>query len=203
MQVNHLDKLVFNIIPNHRGHVEILEDLRATYQWLNERSKEAEPLLFRRRTESLFLNIDDPSGPWQFVCASRLIFNSPDENERQSVRLFLMAFKDLLISAGALEVRQPVVPEIAISPAEEVLLRWRSSMNYQRRHQCLTDAVFVSADGEKFHVHRTFLATLNEYFRDLFCGSLRESGPASTENPMTVSLEETTKSVRCVLGMMF
>ncbi|KAI0919873.1 hypothetical protein AcV5_001825 [Taiwanofungus camphoratus] len=201
--VNHLDKLVFNIIPNHRGHVEILEDLRGTYQWLNERSKEAEPLLFRRRTESLFLNIDDPSGPWQFVCASRLIFNSPDENERQSVRLFLMAFKDLLISAGALEVRQPVVPEIAISPAEEVLLRWRSSMNYQRRHQCLTDAVFVSADGEKFHVHRTFLATLNEYFRDLFCGSLRESGPASTENPMTVSLEETTKSVRCVLDFIY
>ncbi|PCH34677.1 hypothetical protein WOLCODRAFT_165735 [Wolfiporia cocos MD-104 SS10] len=201
--VEHLRVLVLKVAKDHTGHGEVLEDLRATYQWLNDRSSEAEQYLLQRPDEALFLNIDGPRDDWRFMCASQLVFNAPDEDDRQAVREILLPYKDLLLAANALEIVQPSVPTLQRSPAETVLQSLRSRMNEQRKQEILTDAILVSKDNGRFPVHRSFLAASGEHFNNMFCGGLSESRPASVIAPVEVFVEAELVSLECVLDYLY
>ncbi|KAL4245751.1 hypothetical protein ABKN59_001667 [Abortiporus biennis] len=174
--VEHLRTLVV-IADSHPLDVNIASDLTETYRWLSNHIPECHQYLLRLRDEKLFLNVDSTTlaQSWNFCSAAQLVFNAPDEGTRKQVRRYLLEFKELLLKVGAKKVIQPVRPALQLSPAEEVLLELRTSLNEQRKGEILTDATLESTDGQMFPVHRNILVASTEYFKGLFCGEFRES----------------------------
>ncbi|RPD56795.1 hypothetical protein L226DRAFT_469097 [Lentinus tigrinus ALCF2SS1-7] len=196
--VKHLCVLTLRIAPNHLGNRDLLADIKATYEFLNEREAEARPYLRNRRRERLFLNVDDPlEDVWQFCAAAHMMFNVPDEDDRQGVRAFLGPFRNLLLAAGAEEIKRPSAPTLTPSSAEEELSRLRASFDGLRQSRNLTDVVFrIPGSGDELPAHRVLLATTSEYFHDLFCGRFNEGGPASTHDPIVITLKD-VRELRC------
>ncbi|KZT01862.1 uncharacterized protein LAESUDRAFT_815637 [Laetiporus sulphureus 93-53] len=203
--VRHLRVLALQIAPAHPGHPEVFGDFSATYQWLghSERAQAAGAILANYEHEPLFLNINTASDKWNFVCARDLIFNAPDEDDRQGVRMLLDPFKPLLLASGALEIQQPIAPQKQHVAADDVMHRFRAAMNMQRNEGQFTDCLLVSSDGTKFTVHRSFLAASNEHFSGMFSSGMRESLPASWNEPIRVELPEEEPVVRCVLDWLY
>lgn len=150
-----------------------------TYKWLQTNIDEAQAPLITYRDQPLFLNVDrtDPAAAleWNFVSASRLIFNGPDEGERRRVRVYLSQFRNLLVAVGAKEVISAVRPELQLSPAEEVLKRFRAAFDLQRRNEQFTDVILISSDDQEFVAHRTVLAAASPHFEILFSGPWAET----------------------------
>ncbi|KAI0739602.1 hypothetical protein C8Q80DRAFT_1274667 [Daedaleopsis nitida] len=193
--VKHLRVLALKIAPRYPKDSGLLEDLEATYKFLNDRDADAAPYLLRQRREKLFLNVDDPTRDgWHFCAASQIMFNVPDEDGREDVRVFLRPFRNLLFAGGAEEIKVPMAPVLVQSPAEDELARMRASLDGLRQSKILTDVVFTleerSEDTAEFHAHRVILSTASEHFHTMFCGQLAESGPASAEHPITVRLQD-------------
>lgn len=185
------------------GNGEVLRDLTQTYEWLNQRSKKAGDILLNYTDKDLFLNVDDPeNGPWRFASASQLIFNAPDEDDRQSVRTFLMPFKNLLLAANAHEIKQLVAPPVEWQSPNDLFSRLRLAINEQRLKGQLTDALLVSTDGSELPVHRSFLAASVKHFRDLFCdsGYAESSSSASPDDPVRILVEETGAIIQTIVG---
>ncbi|KZT01859.1 uncharacterized protein LAESUDRAFT_686116 [Laetiporus sulphureus 93-53] len=204
--VRHLRVLALQIAPAHSGRPEVFSDLSATYQWLgrSERAQAAGRILARYEHEPLFLNINTARDKWNFVCARDLIFNAPDEDDRQGVRMLLDPFKPLLLASGAFEIQKPVAPQIQRVAADDMMHRFRDAMNGQRKEGRLTDCVLVCSDGAKFAVHRSFLAASNGHFDRMFRSSgMRESLPASSNDPVRVDLVEDGPVIRCVLDWLY
>ncbi len=152
---------------------------------------ECEEVLRSLREEPLFLNVDKPSNseaPWQFVAASDLLFDGPDEGKYRKARKFLLTYRRLLLSVGAIEIIRPVQPVLQHSPVEEVLEHIRKSQNDQRQNMQFTDVTLKSSDDRSFPVHRSVLAISTKYFRDMFSGDWRESsqGTVSVDCPSDV-----------------
>ncbi|KAK7696314.1 hypothetical protein QCA50_000968 [Cerrena zonata] len=176
--VDHLCRLRF-IAQDHKFDKCLAADFTATYKWLQTNLDDAQAPLITYRDEPIFLNVDrvDPAAAldWTFVSASRLIFNGPDEGERRQVRVYLSQFKDLLVAVGAKEVKNAVRPILQLSPAEEILKRFRAAFDDQRRNEQFTDVVLKSSDDEEFVAHRTILAAASPHFEILFTGPWSET----------------------------
>lgn len=204
--MNHLHVLVTKIALQHPRDVDLLSDIRATYQHLQQHHIEAKKFLLRHRDEALFLNVDVPeSEPWVFLPASQIIFNLSNEDDdydyddlEVEVRAFLRPFRDLLLASGASEIKIPLPPPIPPSSAEVYLSSFRASIEEQRRSKVLTDVVFrvagaLETEGDTgLWAHRTLLATASEHFHRLFCGQsgFAESCAASVDNPVVINLED-------------
>lgn len=167
------------IAQDHQFDRCLAGDFTATYKWLQTNLDDAQAPLIAYRDVPLFLNVDrvDPAAAleWSFIPASRLIFNGPDEGQRRQVRTYLSQFKDLLVAVGANEVKNAVRPELKLSPAEEVLKRFRAAFDVQRRNEQFTDVVLKSSDDEEFVAHRTVLAAASPHFEILFTGPWAEA----------------------------
>lgn len=204
--MRHLRVLTLRIAPNHRGDPELLADLKATYEFLNGREAEAEPYLRPRRREPLFLNVNDPTkDEWRFCAAGQMMFNVPDEDDRQEVRALLSPFRRLLLAAGAQEIKLPGAPTITLSSSEEELARLRASFDDLRRSKTLTDVTFRvpgGDSGDELWAHRTFLVAASEFFRDSFTGSFLEGGPGFVQRPIVVPVKDVQElqCARLILG---
>jgi hypothetical protein len=168
-QVKHLRTLA-RIAQNFASNPRILADITQTYEWLNSREDNEIEFIAQYKDEYLFLNVDDPkSEPWTFHCARKMFFNIPDLDDDQfaCVGEFLSPFENLLRLAGVKEISLPSREELPLTPAETQLRRIRSNFNQMRINNVLTDVIFTSEDGQEFEAHRAFLATQNDYFRDL------------------------------------
>ncbi|KAF9815249.1 hypothetical protein IEO21_04696 [Rhodonia placenta] len=204
--VEHLLVLALCAAEEFSGNGEVLRDLTQTYEWLNQRSKKAGDILLNYTDKDLFLNVDDPeNGPWRFASASQLIFNAPDEDDRQSVRTFLMPFKNLLLAANAHEIKQLVAPPVEWQSPNDLFSRLRLAINEQRLKGQLTDALLVSTDGSELPVHRSFLAASVKHFRDLFCdsGYAESSSSASPDDPVRILVEETGAIIQTIVDFIY
>ncbi|KAI0784872.1 hypothetical protein C8Q75DRAFT_894291 [Abortiporus biennis] len=174
--VEHLRLLVV-IAAEHPFNNNLASDLTETYRWLADHIPDCEAYLRQQQNEKLFLNVDSLTLTikWEFCSAPQLVFNAPDEGTRMQVRRYLHPFKKLLLAVGAKEVVKPVQPALKLSPAEEVLVKLRTSLNDQRKKEMLTDTVLESNDGQKFPAHKTLLAASTQYFEALFCGGYLET----------------------------
>ncbi|TFK86232.1 hypothetical protein K466DRAFT_566109 [Polyporus arcularius HHB13444] len=207
--VKHLCVLTLRIAPKHLSDQGLLADIKATYEFLSEREAEAKPYLRIHRRDRLFLNVNDPSeDPWQFCAAGQMMFNVPDEDDRQGVRAFLYPFRKLLLAAGAEEIKLPKAPNLVLSSAQEELSRLRASFDALRVSRTLTDVMFkVSGDesGDELRAHRALLATTSEYFRDLFGNHFSEGGLASAQQPIVIPLRDALelRSTRLILDHIY
>ncbi|KAH8096582.1 hypothetical protein BXZ70DRAFT_323958 [Cristinia sonorae] len=151
-------------------NIDLISDLTETYRWLNTHVEECSPYLLAYQDEQLFLNVDNPRISWHFAAANQLIVNGLDEPPRQRVRSFLLEFRNLLLAVGGREITDVVRPVLELSPAEEVLVQWRSTFNEFRLEQHLTDVVLQSSDGHTFPAHRLILSSESSYFKSQFSG---------------------------------
>jgi sacsin len=181
--LEHLRVLSLKIAPSYSSNVELLSDIKQTYQWLEKHKEDADlrNRLVQYHTEPLFLNVDDPElMDWTWHSASKLYLNISDApaSDCWGVRQFLLPFRGLLRLAGVKEVQMRTAPDMPISSLEEQLDQLKSTRNNydsMRRERKLTDAIFITDDGEEFPVHRVVLAGAGEHFSDMFLGNWEES----------------------------
>ena len=213
--MEHLRVLATRIAIQYSGDGGLLDDMKATYRYLNEHCGAAQRFMVRYRKEALFLNVDHPeSDSWTLLPASQIVLNVSDDGDLREVRAFLRPFRDLLVVSGALEIKIPTAAPPPATPAEGLLARLRTSFAEQRKSKTLTDVVF-RVSGERggatrraeLWAHRALLATASDHFNQLFCGHSRfsESRAASVEDPVVIPIESDLElqCVELVLGELF
>ena len=168
----------------HSEDRTLLNDLKATYTWLNKNVEDAREALVYATDIPLFLNVVDPLtsewiGNWQ--PASKLVLNlTEDSGTWKAVKPFLHEYEDLLLSAGCHRLnllnRTKRQPSAEISGVAVDLAKEFSEM---RREGRLTDLFFEpiiqttafdesSDTSHELAAHKVFLAATLPYFRDKF-----------------------------------
>ncbi|KAJ7172033.1 hypothetical protein C8R46DRAFT_1084593 [Mycena filopes] len=174
--VNHLTILAQRVAPEHPGNRSLLEQLSATYGWLNENKEAAGPHLLRA-TGVLFLNVDDPSSEaWEWRSAEQLLFDVeydwPETNTFR-VRQFLQDYRPLLLAAGAsIEHAVDYKPRSTATDGNAL----REAFDTMRRAGQLTDVVLepvsepTGGNVDELRAHSTFLAAAIPHVRDGLLG---------------------------------
>lgn len=132
-----------------------------------------------------------------------MFLNITDSGDLKAVRKFLQPYKDLLYVSGVEEIMNPPAPETVFTSMEAQYVRLRKGYDEMRQAEQLTDVVFVTEDEERFPAHRSFLAPMSEYLKDLFCGDFTEAGPASSAEPIEVGVDYPAACVKIVMGKCF
>ena len=178
----------------------MIEDLKATYSWLDRHESEASRLLDYNE-EKLFLNVDKPALEWSWSSASELLFDENDTSNPRRVRQFLRNYPDLLRTAGVREISHVSVPKnlLGEDSYETQLERLRSSFNEMRKADQLTDVIFIAeGDGAEFPAHRAFLAAQIGHFKTCFSHGWRESDVIGSK--ARIPLDESRECIEAVLG---
>ncbi|KAJ7161471.1 hypothetical protein C8R43DRAFT_336009 [Mycena crocata] len=172
--VEHLAVLALRVAPEHPRNRTLLQQIRATYQWLNENSGAArEYLLGYSKTRALFLNVDDPDvEQWEWHSAEQMQFDIEYdylETKTFKVRRFLQDYRPLLLAAGADSVQAVAYrPQGSAQDGNTVL---REAFNAMRMEGQLTDMVLIpnemdeGDDVEALRAHSTFLAAAIPHVR--------------------------------------
>ncbi|KAG8885286.1 hypothetical protein FRB97_001732 [Tulasnella sp. 331] len=195
-EVKHLEVLAVEIAPRFPSNRDLLNDLVKTYDWLLDHIEDARSHLRQRKTNSLWLNVNDPRDGitvWAWRSGSQLIldlrFDDP-VGGHYDVKDFLVRYRDLIMAAGAHEQAQLTVPafEREITHDERIRLGW----DYLRREECMTDIHFKL--GERtIKAHRGALAATITHFRDVLTGEFQEGEVAiSAEAPMMFPMDGIT-----------
>jgi hypothetical protein len=175
-----------DISGDHRGSRRLLQDIHATYKWLNEHAEEARPELLHYTDEKIFLNLDlddlDTSQTWTWKSATQLVFNLPYDNDhRASIRDFLYPFRPLLVAAGVYELSGPTYASMPRGP-DGAALKIRSAFNAMRQADQLTDVILrpILEEGSEttqanLKAHKAFLAAAIPHIQDVLCGMWTES----------------------------
>ncbi|KAJ7074064.1 hypothetical protein C8F01DRAFT_1099109 [Mycena amicta] len=171
--VNHLTVLALQVAPEHPGNRSLLQQLRATYKWLNEnKADDVRQLLISRSTDPLFLNVDDPNeeewvGQWK--SAEQLQFDIPYDYENTfKVRGFLQEYRVLLLAVGAGQHHTVQFNPTAKAQDSTDL---RSVFDEMRKARQRTDLMLLpGVPGEDFDkdtlgAHWTFLAAAIPHVR--------------------------------------
>ncbi|KAJ7461551.1 hypothetical protein FB451DRAFT_1497484 [Mycena latifolia] len=175
--VKHLEVLALQVAPEHPRNRSLLQQIRSTYEWLNENRQDARPHLLRA-TGALFLNVDDPSFErWEWRSAEQLLFNVEydyEETKTFRVRRFLQDYRPLLLAAGAGSEEAVEYKPGAKSQDGHAL---REAFNLMRRAGELTDMLLMPSEtmGEDIDVdtlraHSTFLAAAIPHVRNALLG---------------------------------
>ncbi|KAJ7161504.1 hypothetical protein C8R43DRAFT_1105134 [Mycena crocata] len=164
--VAHLAVLALRIAPEHPRDPLLLQHIQATYQWLNDHNEAARQHLLST-AGALFLNIDDPTEPWEWRPASQLLFNVEydyPEMESFRVRQFLQDYRPMLLAAGA-GIEHAVDYKPQTTPRDGNALR--ESFNTLRKDNKLTDMVLMPTEtmgeGEEdktLRAHSAFVAAV-------------------------------------------
>ncbi|KAJ6618898.1 hypothetical protein B0H10DRAFT_2028426 [Mycena sp. CBHHK59/15] len=181
--VQHLAVLALKVAPKHPRNRTLLQQLRATYQWLNQNHQTARQFLLEQG--ALFLNVVNPdTDPWEWRSAEELIFNIEydyPETKHYKVRQFLQEYRPLLLAAGA-NSETDVDFEPAAQPQDASTLR--EAFNVMRNAGQLTDMCLAPAsigdpDEEiapsSLEAHSAFLAAAIPHVRDGLALGWRES----------------------------
>ena len=198
-QIEHLRILSTRIAPNLQHNSELIEDLKATYLWLNDHESEAEGLLDYNQ-DKLFLNVDNPFSEWTWDSASELLLDDRDSSNPRPVRQFLRIYSGLLRAAGVKEIDHVSIPDdLPCEFSHETrLTRIRSSFNRMREADQLTDVIFIAEDGTEFAAHRVFLAAQSRHFETCFSLGWRES--RDLEGKVEINVDHSQGCLEAVLG---
>jgi len=185
----------------------LLNDLKATYKWLNDHASDVREYLLAHVDLPIFLNVDDPDedvwgGNW--MPASGLILHMRyDAGEQKAVKRFLSHYGPLLKAAGCESLVRMGRTQTASSKKEadgvasDYFLR--KTFNDLRLAGELTDTV-LRPDGEETYdesslrAHRSFLAATIPFFRDKYRFSGAEMGETAERFAPSVS------SAHAILG---
>ncbi|KAF8993066.1 hypothetical protein BDZ89DRAFT_1185754 [Hymenopellis radicata] len=107
---------------------------------------------------------------WLWNCADEMFLNFTDGGDLKAVRKFLQPYKDLLYVSGVEEIMNPPAPETEFTSVEA-------------QYAPLSKG-YAENNEERFPAHRSFLAPMSEYLKDLFCGDFTEAGPESSAEPI-------------------
>jgi hypothetical protein len=184
-QVAHLLVLSGDISSNHQQSSRLLQDIHATYQWLNTHAVEARPALRRHENDPIFLNLPlddlDLTQTWVWKSARQLVFNiSYDTNDLAAVRDFLTPFRPLLLAAGVKMLSDPTY-ETKAGGQKNDFSALRTAFNSMREAGELTDVTLMPTEGlregeiEKLKAHKCFLAAAVPHLRDVFLSGMAES----------------------------
>ncbi|KAL0062525.1 hypothetical protein AAF712_010564 [Marasmius tenuissimus] len=192
--VAHLQTLM-RIATDHPSNTQILHDLTETYKWLQAHHEEAKLSLSSIHDHHIFLNVDDPqkdSWDGRWTTADNLLFNLfYDTGGCHRIRKFLARFPALLRASGVKELENPEVPQARLTSNEIFFRNQRTRFAAMREEKKLVDVKFVTESGEQeFWAHRSFLASVSDYFESLFCAGMEESRVASTHDPVVVSVKD-------------
>ncbi|KAJ7475161.1 hypothetical protein B0H11DRAFT_2034382 [Mycena galericulata] len=202
--VEHLRVLALLVAKDYASDIYLLQDLEATYQWLDDHQDEVEDVIVECHDQPLFLNVDDPkTDPWLWHCADEMFFNILEGGDLKSVKKFLVPFKDLLSVSGVEDIVHAPVPGVVRSSVEAQLTLLRKGFQTMRMEGKLTDVVFISDDEARFGAHRAFLAPTSDYLNDLFCGSFTESGPGSADDPIEIEVDYPGPCVESILDYIY
>ncbi|KAF9523036.1 hypothetical protein CPB83DRAFT_863634 [Crepidotus variabilis] len=201
----------------------LVHDLGATYQYLNtkidalqQNETYSTSIITQLQTEPLFLNVDEPSnGNWRFDTADSLVFDTRDSEASGNVQIhyvreFLLPFEDLLSAAGVQRVHHPeYTSQHDPTSFESTKLRMIcSGFNELRQRNKLIDCKFEfpndSPNDAPLVAHRSFLAVVSDNFMDMFCGDMKEAGPADPDNLMPVKMHDHSREcVQTVLDYIY
>ncbi|KAF8205699.1 hypothetical protein K438DRAFT_1818327 [Mycena galopus ATCC 62051] len=173
--VKHLVVLTQNVAVEHPGNRTLLQQICATYEWLNENRGQAREHLLNTSV-ALFLNVDDPSSEtWEWRTAAQLLFDIeydfPETNTFRA-RRFLQDYRPLLVEAGA-GIEYAV--EYRSKTRKQAGNALRDAFDAMRRAGQLTDTVFMPTIGQivdegALRAHSTFLAAAIPHVRDGLSG---------------------------------
>ncbi|KAF8629294.1 hypothetical protein AX15_003527 [Amanita polypyramis BW_CC] len=162
--IKHLEVLA-QIGQNYGRPPALLEDLKATYKWLNDHASEIHVHISQRRSKSLFLNVDNPdSDEWEWHSASSLVMDLQDVGRLRGVKEFLRSYNDLLKAAGIRKIHNPVAKPVPIHDKTESIQR---GFNEMRRQGCDVNVVFNPKEDENkiLPAHRVWLIINSKYFQ--------------------------------------
>ena len=197
-QIKHLHVLSTEIAPSLRCNSELIEDLKATYSWLDDHKDEAEGLLDYNQ-DKLFLNVDSPVSEWRWDSASDLLFDEKDSTNPRRVRRFLKSYGGLLRAAGVREINHVSTDDLPSKVSHETQLEQiRTSFNQMREAGQLTDVTFIAEDGTEFAAHRVFLAAQSRHFKSCFALGWRES--RDLEGNVEINVDHSQGCLEALLG---
>ncbi|RXW22308.1 hypothetical protein EST38_g3561 [Candolleomyces aberdarensis] len=172
----------------------ILPDLKATYEWLNQKITSAPQSLGPSlRDDAIFLNVNDPeTDEWSWSSASQMAFEVEGLKKIRPVRNFLKNYRGFLTAAGVLEAHYPVAVEdgehVGAEHDQRVLQSLRASLNEQRLHGKFSDILLIPRkeglgrtreqlhrlDHPSLRGHRNYLAGCAPWFKSVFLGDSLE-----------------------------
>lgn len=181
------------------GSNRLLQDIHATYKWLNEHVAEARSTLLFHMDDKLFLNLPvdqlDIVQMWTWKSARQLVFNiAYDTNDLAAVGEFLSPFRPLLLAAGVMVLSDPTYGP---RPAEtqDDFQQIRTVFNTMREAGQLTDitlkpmqetASASEAVKEKLRAHKCFLAAAVPHLNDGLLSGMAESSSGEYEFKGTI-----------------
>ncbi|CAA7261057.1 unnamed protein product [Cyclocybe aegerita] len=176
--VEHLRILATQIGLDHPKDRTLIFDLKATYEWLNERADQAGQYLAPFVDERLFLNVVDPiEDTWdgQWSAASELVLNMHyDTNRKKRVNSFLRKYDALLRAAGCKTLNLQSVREERLAPATTgTSSHLRDAFDRMRKDGIFLDVMFVHApdspetEGFQIPAHKAFVAAAIPHFREM------------------------------------
>ncbi|KAH8791247.1 hypothetical protein DL96DRAFT_1830349 [Flagelloscypha sp. PMI_526] len=189
--VEHLKFLALHAAPSYPHALWLLNDLKATYHWLQNNLEQCSPLLAANSAEKLFLNADNPSlDSWVWRGADSLIFDLAYDIPRENifaVHSFLTNnFRALLNAAGAKTIHDPdLMPLDYSGPVGSADLKSMFSQMWQKGE--LLDLEFVPLDTRNsiaavadpginsLRGHRAFIAACVPHLLESLQSGMRES----------------------------
>ncbi|KAF7363913.1 hypothetical protein MSAN_01049400 [Mycena sanguinolenta] len=168
--VQHLVILTQKVARDHPQNRTLIQQIRATYEWLNN-NKEAARVHLLCTPVAFFLNVDDPTWEtWEWRTAAQILFDIeydfPETNTFRA-RRFLQDYRPLLLAAGAgVEHNVEYKPKTR-APDGNIL---RDSFDAMRKAGQLTDTVLMpitdeDIDEESLRAHSAFLAAAIPHVR--------------------------------------
>ncbi|KAG8963295.1 hypothetical protein FRC03_003175 [Tulasnella sp. 419] len=184
--VDHLSALATAAQDNPSAFGEIRNDIKETYKWLDEHSKEAEQALLRRSRESLFLNQDTlDTDTYAWHPAENIWLNLAWDDSDKSifyVKKFLEPYSGLLKAAGVRSFPDPDPLPIVL---EATYFKMHARLAKLRDEGKWTDVELISRDKGRLRAHRPVLAAASSYFEDILTDHSKESTTEHTsENPV-------------------
>ncbi|KXN81917.1 hypothetical protein AN958_03415 [Leucoagaricus sp. SymC.cos] len=201
--VNHLKVLAVRVACDHSRNSTVIQHLEKTYQWLNDNADAAAPFLRRCAEKSIpiFLNVDNPrdsAETWVWKPANDILLDSYDTVSLQCPRNFLKSFHALLTAAGAVAIDYGTEVDATYqSPNDEDRLsNLCTAFDSMRKEGIFTDVNFIcdAPDDQPLKAHRSYLAAYSTHFREMFSSMFGEAGEASSEHPIVVHVQGTSRS---------
>lgn len=178
--MEHLKVLAIRIAPHHNNNFSIIDDLIATYSWLNDHINDAREDLLEAQNLPLYLNVNDPrtdiwDGNWSR--GREMVLGLHYDTARlKRVGRFLHRYSELLALSGCISIKS-FDRGSAVVPVQDVTIAiqdMRTTYNDMRKAGELTDVALIptamddaeAADNDpELRAHYSFLAATMPYVR--------------------------------------
>ncbi|KAH9474330.1 Sacsin [Psilocybe cubensis] len=210
--VEHLKILALRIAPHHNNDASLIDDLAATYTWLNAHIDDAKEYLLECRNMPLYLNVNDPrNDTWDNAWSrgTEMVLGLHYDTARlKRVGQFLDRYNNLLDASGCITMK--ALNLIMAAPTQNVrnvTQDLRNTFNEMRKAAELTDVALIptatessatvpAKDDPELRAHYSFLAATMPYVR-------RHAQGWSATKPGEIKFFGSTFGAKALLGMYF